>query len=191
MNPKLDTKANTVKFLYMYVLCVCKLNTSPHLKRKRINIFRCILAEYLSNLYILHFRSRISNSSLTETPDAPTMSDTDSFQLGNGLSMAIKDVKCVETLNEPVTEENDITIKEEHLYQEEELGTFEHFGCETCGDVFALKCDLEDHMKEVHMEGKLLSCSNCDKQFCEESELKLHAQIHVKGETFHNEVCIE
>ncbi|XP_042857366.1 uncharacterized protein LOC122243750 isoform X2 [Penaeus japonicus] len=133
-------------------------------------------------------RSRISNSSLTETPDTPTMSDTDSFQLGNGLSMAIKDVKCVETLNEPVMEENDITIKEEHLYQEEELGTFEHFGCETCGDVFALKCDLEDHMKEVHMEGKLLSCSNCDKQFCEESELKLHAQIHVKGETFHNEM---
>ncbi|XP_047499683.1 uncharacterized protein LOC125046088 isoform X2 [Penaeus chinensis] len=60
-----------------------------------------------------------------------------------------------------------------------------------CENLYATKCELEVHLKEVHKEGNLLHCRNCNEKFPEESIQALHAEVCVKRETLNDKVASE
>ncbi|XP_042882623.1 piggyBac transposable element-derived protein 2-like [Penaeus japonicus] len=112
-----------------------------------------------------------------ETP-AAVMCDTNPVKeegemtLTEVCDMAVKSEKLDETF---MKTETDITIKEECLYQEEEherLDPLLTFPCRRCGNVFATKRDLKDHLREDHKERKRQSTRNCDEKEIEQVHRK-------------------
>ncbi|XP_063595984.1 uncharacterized protein LOC134772788 isoform X5 [Penaeus indicus] len=85
----------------------------------------------------------------------------------------MKEVESEDTDIEPKNEE-EITIKEEEIECNDPLLTFP---CKFCETVYATKYDLENHIREEHERGALLSCCSCEKMFHKDIELKLHEVV--------------
>ena len=53
------------------------------------------------------------------------------------------------------------------------------FPCDKCPKIYSLKNDLKDHIK-IHVERKFYSCSQCNKTFLQQSEIKVHKRNQFK-----------
>ena len=53
------------------------------------------------------------------------------------------------------------------------------FPCDKCPKIYSLKNDLEDHTR-IHVERKFYSCSQCNKTFWQQSEIKVHKRNQFK-----------
>ena len=59
--------------------------------------------------------------------------------------------------------------------------------CETCGKMFANDIQLQEHIENVHMNGKY-KCDTCDKTFSRIKQLKEHG-ANVHGLKLNCELC--
>ncbi|XP_047499741.1 uncharacterized protein LOC125046132 isoform X4 [Penaeus chinensis] len=119
--------------------------------------------------------SGIPDCPLMETPTVNVINvkNEDDMSHTEDHKVEMKDVESEDTDIEPKMEE-EITIKEEEMECNDPLLTFP---CKFCETVYATKCDLENHIKEEHERGDLLSCCSCEKMFHKDIELKLHEVV--------------
>ncbi|ROT86068.1 putative piggyBac transposable element-derived protein 3-like [Penaeus vannamei] len=120
--------------------------------------------------------NRVPDCPLTETPtvDVINVKEENEMSLTEVHNVEMKDIGSEDADMEPKTEE-DITIKEEEIECGDPLLTFP---CQFCEIVYATQSDLENHIKEEHEKGEMLTCCSCYKMFSDGIALKLHRVVH-------------
>ncbi|XP_027218790.2 piggyBac transposable element-derived protein 4 isoform X1 [Penaeus vannamei] len=120
--------------------------------------------------------NRVPDCPLTETPtvDIINVKEENEMSLTEVHNVEMKDIGSEDADMEPKTEE-DITIKEEEIECGDPLLTFP---CQFCEIVYATQSDLENHIKEEHEKGEMLTCCSCYKMFSDGIALKLHRVVH-------------
>lgn len=124
------------------------------------------------------------------------MCDTNSSEMVNGCTVKEESEMSViegcnmgreEKRSEDTFLKEDITIKEECAYQEEDpLLTFQ---CKFCRIMYTSRCDLVAHLQAKHMQEKCQNCQNCSEMFHKKSELVLHNKENGQAKPHNDKVC--